>query len=120
MGLEALILCMALNIYYEANKEPLLGKIAVAHVTLNRVKETYPSNVCEVVYQPFQFSWTKENIIKPSKQALDNAKEIAELAYKGITTDPTHGATHFHNTSVKPGWKLEKVVQIGNHIFYRE
>ena len=32
--------CMALNIYHEARAEHLAGQVAVADVTLNRVKET--------------------------------------------------------------------------------
>lgn len=120
MTLEAIILCLALNVFYEANNEPLVGKQAVAHVTLNRVNnENYPDNVCSVVYQPGQFSWTNEKgRKKPSRAALEKAKEIAEDALEGRSTDPTMGATHFHNLTVKPRWKLKRIIRIGNHIFY--
>ncbi|MCX7592424.1 MAG: cell wall hydrolase [Fischerella sp.] len=46
------IQCLAENIYYEARGESLLGKIAVAQVTINRAyNHRWPSSVCKVVYQ---------------------------------------------------------------------
>ena len=35
---EALV-CLALNIYHEAKNQPLIGQIAVAQVTINRVRD---------------------------------------------------------------------------------
>ena len=63
--------CLALNIYFEARNQPVMGQIGVSMVVLNRVNSTdYPDNVCDVIYQgkhskitgmPFrhkcQFSW---------------------------------------------------------------
>ena len=50
--IETAIMCLALNIYYEARSEPLAGKIAVSEVVLNRVADTrYPNTICEVVYE---------------------------------------------------------------------
>jgi spore germination cell wall hydrolase CwlJ-like protein len=44
--------CLALNIYHEARSEPRAGQIAVASVTLNRVKsKRFPGTVCDVVMQ---------------------------------------------------------------------
>ena len=43
---------MAKNIFFEAAIESTAGKLAVAHVTLNRVdSKHFPSSVCEVVYE---------------------------------------------------------------------
>ena len=51
--------CLAMNIYHEARSESMQGQIAVAQVTLNRVEhDKWPSTICEVVYEPKQFSWT--------------------------------------------------------------
>ena len=51
--------CLAMNIYHEARGERMEGQIAVAQVTLNRAAhEEWPSTICDVVYQPKQFSWT--------------------------------------------------------------
>ena len=57
--------CLAKNIYFEAKGEPRAGKIAVAEVTMNRVKsKQFPRSVCAVVYQKTkgtcQFSWVCE------------------------------------------------------------
>lgn len=120
MTLEAIILCLALNIYYEANTEPIQGQYAVAHVTMNRLEEKYADNVCRVVYQPNQFSWTNKNKTIPTKQALANAKEIAVTVLSGLSKDPTYGATHYHTKTVHPKWGLQKVTTIGNHTFYKK
>ena len=38
--------CLALNIYHEARNQPTVGKLAVAMVTLNRVKdERFPNTI---------------------------------------------------------------------------
>ena len=60
--IETALLCLALNVYFEARSEPIAGKIAVAEVTLNRVaSQDYPNTICEVVLQENQngcsFSW---------------------------------------------------------------
>ena len=48
---EALI-CLAMNIYYEARHEPVEGQLAVAHVVMNRTENPkFPSTVCDVVKQ---------------------------------------------------------------------
>ena len=44
--------CLASNIYWEARNQPLLGKLAVAQVTQNRVdNKRYPDTICSVVKQ---------------------------------------------------------------------
>ena len=44
--------CMASNIYFEASTQSRIGKIAVAQVTMNRVRSPeFPHSVCKVVYQ---------------------------------------------------------------------
>lgn len=50
--------CLTKTIYFEARGEPVKGQMAVAWVTLNRVKhEKFPDTVCGVVHQPGQYSW---------------------------------------------------------------
>lgn len=56
---EREILTLALNIYHEARGSTYEDKVAVAEVTMNRVRSSkYPNTVYEVVYQYKQFSWT--------------------------------------------------------------
>ena len=114
--------CLTANIYYEARGEPLAGKLAVALVTLNRVKsKNYPNSICEVVYQKRQFSWTNKIPTKKINPKLwQQASEIAVKAYLNPKILGNFKATHYHNLTVKPKWsyKLTFVKQIGNHIFY--
>lgn len=125
--------CLVDNVYFEAGNQPWIGKMAVAYVTINRVKDArYPSSVCEVVWQKTasatcQFSWTcnvdKYKRRKISEQwwneSIDVVNELI-LSYDPYT-DPTRGSTHFHASYVKPEWgkSLYKVVTINDHIFYR-
>ena len=53
------VYCMAQNIYFEGRAEPMLGKIAIAHVVMNRIEDKrWPNTVCEVVKQgPVRESW---------------------------------------------------------------
>ena len=44
--------CLQKNIYFEAAVESTAGKLAVAHVTYNRVKnKEFPSTFCDVIYE---------------------------------------------------------------------
>jgi N-acetylmuramoyl-L-alanine amidase len=117
--------CLARNIYFEARNQPTRGQEAVAHVTLNRLKSgKHGSSICEVVYQPYAFSWTLDKFKSNSKLKEIKAEALAnEIAFKtilGESKDPTDGATHYHATYVTPYWskKLEKKVKISSHIFY--
>lgn len=118
--MKTALICLALNVYYEANTEPVKGKYAVAHVTMNRVKESGDS-VCGVVYKPSQFSWTLKSQPAPYGRGWVDAKNIAREVLEGESKDPTCGSTFFHSTSVRPLWAktLKKVRKIGLHIFYK-
>jgi spore germination cell wall hydrolase CwlJ-like protein len=118
--------CLALNIYHESHGEPLIGQLAVASVTLNRATDDrYPNDVCSVVWQDSQFSWTNDrNSDKPKDaKSWKMAQKIAitiSAEYSPII-DVTDGATMFHAVGSKPSWRkrFEKTAQIGGHIFYR-
>ncbi len=53
------VYCMAQNVYFEARHESMVGKIAVAHVVMNRIEsKDFPNTVCEVVKQgPVREAW---------------------------------------------------------------
>lgn len=96
-----------------------MGKLAVAHVTLNRQRSArYPDTVCEVVYQKFQFSWTMKSHKVSNQKLFDEIKELAHSVIMGYTEDPTKGAMYFHNATVSPNWSKRVRITIGNHIFY--
>ena len=114
--------CLAKNIYMEARGESLEGQIAVAQVTVNRVRNpAYHSTVCGVVYAYKQFSWT----LGKRKQVVDQkawraALDISRAVLTQSIPLPHFPATHFHTRQVKPYWAKTKtrVAVIGNHIFY--
>jgi len=119
--------CLAKNIYYEAGSEPREGKLAVAQVTMNRVKSNqFPRSVCGVVYQKYrgvcQFSWVCENDLRArSGPAWRESLKIAEnILINKRSYNVVGQAKFFHATYVDPAWSNTKKVvrQIGNHIFY--
>jgi spore germination cell wall hydrolase CwlJ-like protein len=109
--------CLADNIYYEARGESKVGMLLVAKTTINRSEDPdFPNDICKVVYQKDQFSWTSTKQNKPDSIGYSKAKEIAIES----TTFKTP-ALYFHNQTVKPQWAKTKVVVAieGNHIFYK-
>lgn len=120
--------CLTQNIYYEAGSEPNAGKIAVAEVTMNRVKSGYAKTVCGVVTQKnngiCQFSW----VCSPKKaiNSMKNWVESKKIAENILISKKKYGiignATHFHADYVDPSWADSKkyVSQIGRHVFYSE
>ena len=134
--LTTVIMCLALNIYFEARNQPIDGQIAVTHVVLNRAVATeYPDNICDVVYQAeltesgdiikrkCQFSWycDGKSDIPKDLDALRWANYIAINVLYGVWGDPTGGATHYHSKDVSPAWadEKEKTAVIGEHIFFK-
>lgn len=123
MTLQNALLCLALNIYHESRGEPLEGQIAVAMVTMNRANwETL--EVCKVVYEEKQFSWTHQvNDPTPIEAtAWAQARRIARTVIERKHADTTQGATHFHARTVRPQWRrsLKKTTAIGRHVFYAQ
>ena len=114
--------CLAKNIYHEARSEPLEGQIAVAQVTLNRVRSSkYPSTVCKVVYAPSQFSWTLDKTKRiRDKRAWAASVEVARAVLTQSVRLPDFRAHYYHTPKVRPSWAKNKqiVAVIGNHIFY--
>ena len=119
--------CLALNIYHESRGEPVNGQIAVGLVTLNRVQSRrFPNDVCSVVHQRKQFSWTRApehtlDIDNPRawRQALEVARHI--LAGNFTADDfQLDGVMHYHNYKVRPRWAAngQLVAAIGKHRFY--
>lgn len=117
--------CLADNIYYEAGNQSTQGKLAVAAVTINRVKSPrFPKSVCSVVYQrtgrTCQFSWTCMRKYTPNPVQYAEAKRVAE---KVLLSGANHGilgrnVLFYHADYVNPGWNLRRVTKIGDHIFY--
>ncbi len=118
--------CMADNIYFEAQTQISRGQRAVAHVTLNRVKNPkFPNTICGVVKQGLRtksgfprrnrchFSWfcdgksdkiylTKRKGRKAGQvnarvfNAYSHAVQQSIAAILGWSKDPTYGATYYY------------------------
>ena len=129
--IEAFLTCLALNVYYEARSEPMVGQYAVAHVVLNRVaNDAFPDDACKVVKQGYskglgkcQFSWYCDGKSDKPKDELAwlYARVVAYNVLYGYHEDNTEGATHYHANYVRPWWRkhYDMTVQHGSHIFYK-
>jgi spore germination cell wall hydrolase CwlJ-like protein len=129
--IETALMCLALNIYFEARSEPIEGQIAIAEVTLNRVASTnYPNDVCSVFLQEnkdgCQFSWWCDGKSDQPREhnSLRTSKALAELMLNEgrYITVIGNEATHYHSNEVHPYWAndLHKIRRIGKHIFYKK
>lgn len=115
--------CMAGAIYFEARNETLEGQLAVGRVIVARSKSgRFPSSYCGVVFQPSQFSFIRGNampMINEQSRNWKNAIAMAQIAHSGAWQSPVEGAMFFHAARVSPNWRLRRVAQIDNHVFYR-
>jgi spore germination cell wall hydrolase CwlJ-like protein len=124
---------MIRTIAFEAASEPEEGKIAVAHVILNRIKSGgWGDSIKAVVTSPWQFEpWMtkREEMEKlsPNDPSYKDAAQIADAVLVGKMPDPTEGAMYFLNPSVVrerrggslPSWAQGEGQAIGHHTFYR-
>lgn len=120
--------CLAKNIYFEARNQPWVGQVAIAQVTMNRVKSNiFPNNVCDVVKQQkrkvCQFSWYCDGKSDQPKDERDyrKAMKVAIQVYSGTIPDVTEGAFWYHANYInKPFWaySYKEKVRINEHIFY--
>ena len=118
--------CLALNMYREAGIERHEGIVAVALVTINRVKAPgFPETICKVVNQKTkgtcQFSWKCiSRLPKIDHELYTYIRNIAIQVFLNhdIIDDITQGALFYHADYVRPKWKkLEATTKIGRHIF---
>jgi len=128
-GLE--LICLALNIYYEARSEPPYGQLAVGQVVMQRVESSrHPDSVCEVVYQGGEalwkchFSWYCDGLSDQPRdeEAWENAKYMAEIVASGARIEALYGVLHYHSNEIPPPWwtvEMTHVSTIGNHEFWR-
>lgn len=108
----------------EAEGEPYAGKVAVATVVLNRVKDPgFPDSIKEVIYEisptgnpaftPVQNGTINKPADEESKKAVKEA-----LAFDG----QGHGSLFFYNPEIATNHWIatrETTIVIGNHTFAR-
>jgi len=115
--------CLTRNVYYEAGVEDERGKMAVAHVTVNRLKTGYWGNtICKVVYAKSQFSWTlQKNLPKPNPGLWAESEAVARKVLTGYRITGLMRSLYYHAIYIKePAWAdpSAEAGQIGNHVFY--
>jgi len=130
------ITCLTDNGYFEGSVGGSKGMEYPMWTVLNRINNSDKLlSICDVVYEKRRskktkkmvamYSWTVNRPKKVNKKLYNKAKQIATRLYNNqySMTDPTHGATHFHATWLKPYplWSktLKKTVSYKQHIFYR-
>ncbi len=119
--------CLACNLYFEARGEEETGIIAVATVTLNRVKSgEYPNSICEVVWQKWQFSWTNDgrpDQVYSSKVWIAVVEITRQVMDEKITSTLDDDVLWYHRYDIKPksGWSENLIVaaRIGEHMFFK-
>lgn len=126
--LEKDLQCLTDNLVMEAGVEAIEGKLAVAQVTMNRVRDKrFGNDVCAVVYQHKQFSWTtdtpknRNNYRNMNKQQYQESYDIAKkVLIEKFEIPSLRTALFYHADYVNPKWAEDKkkIIKIGRHIFY--
>lgn len=88
--------------------------------TSKQVAETTTVQTSRVVCQ---FSWNCMRVPKIKQddprwiESQQVAQELSRGGYEQYRSK-YENAYHFHATYVKPGWKLDRIGRVGNHVFY--
>lgn len=115
------IALMAKVVYAESKGEPYEGKVAVASVILNRVKDSsFPKSIEGVIKQPSAFSCVSRNgqiTVTPDKASYNAVMEALNGA------DPTNEALFFYNPRIATSSWMKNIGKtnlktIGNHVFF--
>lgn len=131
-------LALTLNIYSEARGESQVGKQLIADTVITRtLNDKYPDDICEVILQPKQFSWTSRlktkdlnGLIKHNKKIFKSRKfndkerrayyQSAKVAFLSMRSGykPRYRYIHFYSGKDKPKWAQgKKFSKHGNHYF---
>ncbi|URW75264.1 cell wall hydrolase [Sphingomonas donggukensis] len=114
--------CLAAGVFFESKGEPLTGQLAVAQTIINRTKSgRFPKSICSVLTQRGQFSFVRGGVVPSAegRSGWTTAVAIAKVAARDLWDGAADSALFFHARRVAPGWRMQKVAAIGNHVFYR-
>ncbi|MFT8315967.1 MAG: cell wall hydrolase [Clostridium sp.] len=111
---------MAKVVYAESNAEPYEGKVAVASVILNRLRDKgFPKSINDVIKQKYAFSC----VIDGNINAAPN-QDCYNAVFDALNgKDPTTNALYFYNPkTARSSWMINikkiNVKPIGNHTFF--
>lgn len=120
----------SLNIWMEARGEAFEGKVAVAEVIRNRLRNgTWGKTIAQVVLAPYQFSgWNTKDPNRIRAMNLDDSDSQYQECVRAwqtakANTNFTKGALFYYNPKVvttPPAWATppKLLAKIGNHQFY--
>jgi len=123
--------CLHEMLYFEARNTSIKEKIAILEVALNRYRSNkYPDSICEVVNQPWQFSYknhleNKSQIILPrfqeissilDKEAYYQIWNIVQSKFKDNKILPNkvlpESALYYHTRDINPPyWAISKKIK---------
>lgn len=114
-------------IYHEARGESTSGQLAVAIVTINRAKSgKYPTNLCKVIYQKGQYTWTRRGLDINNKSVYNEISKLGEEIFHDYHINdklPKHlnhlASALFFNKGGFKGKSFKFLAKIGNHKFYK-
>lgn len=122
--------CLVEALWNETRGESDIGLYAVLSVIVNRKNSgDFPKTFCAVVHQRGQFSYYSPRLqLKPIAKLSE--RDRLQLIYK-IAADAVEGVFKpillpdvmwFHSANISTDWsaKLQKVVRIDSHNFYKE
>ncbi len=103
---------LAALVFYEANTESDVGKVAVVNVVLNRIaSSSYPGTVEGVIYQRSQFQPARYcGSMAKAESAPASCYAAVDAALSG--SNPVGDALHFMRKEYHSGYV------IGNHAFW--
>jgi spore germination cell wall hydrolase CwlJ-like protein len=122
--------CLAEAVYFEGRNETFEGQIAIAQVVLNRVRSgKWPDTICAVIRQGRGDNCQFPAVCKAGERPADSDTSWQRAAW--IADDAAAGrawlseltdATHYHNASAKPPWRLSMkfIRKVGWRMFYAD
>jgi spore germination cell wall hydrolase CwlJ-like protein len=119
-------LAIALAVWREARGESLLGKLLVAQVIENRMRDPrWPETPIAVITQRAQFSsflaGDPNSLAWPSEDDPAWADAVAAADLVLAAPSPVTRANHYHAVGVTPAWARPEAVvaREGRHVFYQ-
>ncbi len=108
--------CMVRTAMAEAENQTATAQAGVMYTILNRAQQRHKS-FCSIVNEKSQFSHRKFRWSSKVREIY----ALADGVISGRIKDVTHGATFFHDDSLKknPFRKTIKTVKLDNMVFYR-
>lgn len=119
---------VARTIYFESRSDGPRGMLAVAFVIRNRLHAgTFGASVRDVIHSPAQFTvWNRGGAARRGTVPANDphyrmALTAARLALMGAVKDPSRGALHYHERSIRPAWSrgMRVVARVGSHVFLK-